>query len=100
MEIKVVYRGEEIGHIDFNVYAAIDKFRDHGYGSFAVRSIVKKYDYFAFFKNELTEEVICLHPDGSFTKNDNSKVAYDELLLIKDIIDHTYYEISNSEECD
>ena len=49
MEIKVFYRGAEIGHIDFDIYYAIAVFRKHGYASFAVRSIVKKYDYFAFF---------------------------------------------------
>lgn len=100
MEIKVVFRGEEIGHIDFNVYSAIDKFRDYGYGSLAVRSIVKIYDYFAFFKNELTGEIISLYPDGSFSKSDNSKVPYDELLLIQNIIEHTKYEINNIEESD
>ena len=100
MEIKVFYRGAEIGHIDFDIYYAIAVFRKHGYASFAVRSIVKKYDYFAFFKNEYTEHVICLYPDGSFSKTSDSKVPYDELLLIKDMIDHTKYEINNEEESD
>ena len=98
MEIKVICRGQEVGHIDFNVFTAIEKFRDYGYATFSIRSIVNKYNYFAFFKNESTEKIICLYPNGSFSKNDNSTVPYDELLLIKDIIDSTYYEINNSED--
>lgn len=104
MEIKVAFRGKEIGHIDFDIFYAIAVFRSYGYGSFAIRSLVKKYDYFAFFRNDYTEEVICLYPDGSFTrsftKSDNSKVPYDELLLIKEIIDRTKYNINNEEESD
>lgn len=99
MEIKVVFRGKEIGHIDFDIFYAIAVFRSYGYGGFAIRSLVKKYDYFAFFfRNDYTEEVICLYPDGSFTKSDNSKVPYDELLFIKEIIDRTKYNINNEEE--
>lgn len=100
MEIKVVFRGEEIGHIDFNDYAAIDKFRDHGYSSFTIRSKCKFYEHFAAFKNEDTDNAIYLYPDRSCANSGACNLSYDELLIIKDIIDHTNYEIKNSEESD
>lgn len=97
MEIKVVFRGKEIGHIDFNIYYAIALFRKHGYPSFTIRSQCRLYDYFAQFKNEDTENAIYLYPNRNCLKN-ASTLTYDELLLIKKIIDTTKYEIDNSEE--
>ena len=97
MEIKVVFRGKEIGHIDFDIYSAIALFRKHGYASFTIRSQCRFYDYFAQFKNEDTEKAIYLYPNRCF-KNNESTLTYDELLLIKYIIDRTNYEIENTEE--
>ena len=97
MEIKIVFRGKEIGHIDFDIYNAIALFRKHGYGSFTIRSQCRFYDYFAQFKNEYTENAIYLYPNRNCVKN-NSTITYDELMLIKYIIDRTNYEIKNTEE--
>ena len=98
MEIKVVFRGKEIGHIDFDIYGAISLFRKYGYASFTIRSQCRFYDYFAQFKNEDTEKAIYLYPNRSCLKNNESTLTYDELLLIKYIIDRTNYEIENTEE--
>lgn len=98
MEIKVVFPGKEIAHIDFDIYNAIALFKKHGYGSFTIRSQCRFYEYFAQFKNEDTEKAICLFPNRSCLKNNESTLTYDELLLIKHIIDHTKYEINIEEE--
>lgn len=98
MEIKVVFRGKEIGHIDFDIYNAISLFRKHGYASFTIRSQCRLYDYFAQFKNEDTDNAIYLYPNRSCANSDSCNLSYDELILIKEIIDHTNYEIKNSEE--
>lgn len=98
MEIKVVFRGKEIGHIDFDIFYAIALFRKHGYCSFSIRSQCNFYDHFAVFKNEDTEKAIYLYPNRSCLKNNESTLTYDELLLIKHIIDHTKYEINKEEE--
>ena len=98
MEIKVVFRGEAVGHINFDIYNAIALFRKHGYASFSIRSQCRFYDYFAQFKNEDTDEAIYLYPNRSCVKNNDSNISYDELMLIKHIIDRTNYEIDNSEE--
>lgn len=45
MEIKVEFRGKEVGHIDFDIYNAIDLFRKHGYSNFTIRSKCRFYDY-------------------------------------------------------
>lgn len=98
MEIKVVFRGAEIGHIDFDIYNAIALFRKHGYASFTIRSQCKFYDHFAVFKNEDTDNAIYLYPNRSCAKSSVYNLSYDELLLIKNIIDHTKYEINKEEE--
>ena len=98
MEIKVVFRGVEVGHIDFDIYYAIALFRKHGYGSFTIRSQCNFYDHFAVFKNEDTEKAIYLYPNRSCLKNNESTLTYDELLLIKYIIDNTKYEINKEKE--
>lgn len=97
MEIKVVFRGKEIGHIDFDIYNAISLFRKYGYASFTIRSQCRFYDYFAQFKNEDAEKVIYLYPNRCL-KNNESTLTYNELLLIKYIIDHTKYEMNIEEE--
>lgn len=98
MEIKVVFRGVEIGHIDFNIYYAIALFRKHGYGSFTIRSQCRFYDYFAQFTNEDTDKAIYLYPNRGCANSGVYNLSYDELSLIKEIIDQTSYEIKNSEE--
>lgn len=98
MKIKVVFRGVVVGHIDFDIYNAIALFRKHGYDSFTIRSQCRFYDYFAQFKNEDTENAIYLFPNRSCLKNNDSTLTYDELMLIKYIIDRTNYEIENTEE--
>lgn len=98
MEIKVLFRGAEVGKIDFDIYKAIALFRKHGYASFTIRSQCKIYDYFASFKNEDTDNDIYLYPDRGCAKSGASNLSYDELSLIKEIIDRTSYEIKNSEE--
>ena len=98
MEIKVVFRGAVIGHIDFDIYNAIALFKEHGYASFTIRSQCKFYDHFAVFRNEDTDNAIYLYPNRSCAKSSNYNLSYDELMLIKCIIDHTKYEMNNSEE--
>ena len=100
MEIKVVFRGKVIGHIDFDIYNAIALFREHGYGSFTIRSQCRFYDYFAQFKNEDTDNRIYLYPNRSCAKSSVYNLSYDELMLVKNIIDHTKYEINIEEESD
>ena len=100
MEIKVVFRGAEIGRIDFDIYNAIALFKEHGYASFSIRSQCKFYDYFASFKNEDTDNAIYLYPNRSCAKSSVYNLSYDELMLIKNIIDNTKYEINNIEESD
>ena len=100
MEIKVVLRGKEIGKIDFDIFNAIALFRKHGYSSFTIRSQCKFYDHFAVFKNDDTDNAIYLYPNRSCAKSSVYNLSYDELLLIKYIIDHTKYEINKEEERD
>lgn len=90
MEIKVTYQGVEKAVIDFQVHSTIALMRKLGYGSFRVRSKVSKYEPFASFKNEDTDEYIIFYPDKSFSKMNDGKVSLDELCVIKEIIDHNY----------
>lgn len=90
MEIKVTYQGVEKGVIDFQAYSTIELMRKLGYASFNVRSQVAKYDYFASFKNEDSDEYITFYPDKSFSKMNDSKVSLEELCVIKEIIDSCY----------
>lgn len=99
MEIKVKYQGQVVGLIDFKVFTAIENFRKLGYGSFIVRSDVTKYDYFAKFLNEDTDEKICFYSDKSFMKLNDYKVTYEELETIKQTLDYCIY-IRNVEESD
>lgn len=102
MEIKLFYQGVEIATIDFQAYTTIEVMRRLGYGTFTVRSEVSKYESFASFKNEVTEEYITFYPDKSFSKMNDCKVSLEELCVIKEIID-CYYSISyyeNEEESD
>lgn len=91
MEIKVKYQGQVVGLIDFKLYSAIEKMRDLGYCSFSVRSQVSKYEYFAVFRNEDTEEAIHFYPDKSSMKTNDCvdcKVLYKELNSIKYILEY------------
>lgn len=87
MEIKVKYQGQVVGVLDFQAFSAVIKMREMGYSSFSVRSQVNKYENFALFINEDSDDYICIYPDLSFNKRNDCKVSYKELCLIKDIID-------------
>lgn len=92
MEIKVTYQGQVVGLIDFEVSSAIEKMRELGYASFCVRAQVTKYDYFALFRNEDTEEAIRIYPDKSFMKSNDCnscKVTFEEVENIKVLL--AYY---------
>ena len=88
MEIKVKYKGQVVGEIEFLAYSTIQRMREMGYASFSVRSQVNKYEYFAIFKNEDTDDYVCIYPDLSFNKRNECKVKYKELCLIKEVIDN------------
>ena len=90
MEIKVTYQGVEKAVIDFQVYTTIEIMRRLGYASFNVRSQVSKYEPFATFKNEDTDEYISFFPDKSFSKMNDSKVSIGELNVIKEILDSDF----------
>ena len=98
MEIKVTYQGVEKGVIDFQVLSTIALMRKLGYSSFHVRSKVARYEAFAYFKNEDTDEYISFFPDGSFIKYDDCKFSLDELNTIKYILDNEIHYHSNEEE--
>ena len=87
MKIKVTYQGVPVGEIYFLAFSAIVKMREMGYSSFSVRSQVNRYENFALFINEDSDDYICIYPDLSFNKRNDCKVSYKELCLIKDIID-------------
>lgn len=88
MEIKVKYQGQVVGLIDFKVFSAIEKMRDLGYGSFSVRSEINKYDHFALFLDENSDDYIRFYPDKSFMKSNDCKVLYKELNTIKYILEY------------
>ena len=96
MEIKVTYQCEVVGVIDLQVASVINLMRKIGYSSFNIRSQVAKYDYFASFKNEDTDEYISIYPDKSFIKYKDCRISIDELLTVTDIIryyiEYTKYE--------
>lgn len=98
MEIKVTYQGVEKAVIDFQVHSIIALMRKLGYGSFRVRSKVSKYEPFASFKNEDTDEYIIFYPDKSFSKMNDGKVTYEELDTIRDILSYYVTCTSNEEE--
>lgn len=97
MEIKVKYQGQVVGLIDFKVFTAIVNFRKLGYGSFSVRSEVNKYEHFASFLDENSDDYIRLYPDKKFIKRNDYKVTYEELETIKQVLDYCIY-IRNVEE--
>lgn len=90
MEIKVTYQGVEKAVIDFQAYSTIEQMRRLGYCSFRMRSKVSKYEPFASFINEDTEERIYFYPDKSFSKMNDTKVSLEELCVIKEIIEYNY----------
>lgn len=87
MEIKVKYKGQVVGEIEFLAYSTIQRMIEMGHSSFSVRSQVNKYENFALFINEDSDDYISIYPDLSFNKRNDCKVSYKELCLIKDIID-------------
>lgn len=97
MEIKVKYQGQVVGLIDFKVFTVIENFRKLGYGSFSVRSEINKYDHFALFLDENSDDYIRFYPDKSFMKRNDYKVTYEELKIIKEILDYCIH-IRNVEE--
>lgn len=99
MEIKVKCQGQVVGLIDFKVFTAIEKFRELGYGSFSVRSEVNKYEHFALFLDENSDDYIRFYPDKSFMKRNDYKVTYEELESIKQTLDYCI-NIRNVEESD
>lgn len=99
MEIKVKYQGQEVGQIDFKVFAVIEKMRELGYGSFRVSSVVSKYESFASFVNEDNEAYIKFYPDRSFMKGHEFRVTSEELETIIEILNYYIY-FRNVEESD
>lgn len=98
MEIKVTYQGQVVGVLDFQASTVIAKMRDLGYASFNVRSRVSKYEFFAQFKNEDTDEYIRFFPDKSFIKFDDLRITLEELRIIKNILDYNIIYSDNEEE--
>ena len=99
MEIKVTYQGVEKAVIVFKAYTSIELMRRIGYGSFSVRSQITKYEYFASFRNENTEDYIFFYPDKSFIKRVDFKLSFEELGVIKEILDNCYaFNYSENEE--
>lgn len=97
MEIKVKYQGQVVGLIDFKVFTAIVTFRKLGYGSFSVRSEVHKYDHFALFLDENSDDYIRFYPDKTFVIRNDYKVTCEELETIKQVLDYCIH-IRNVEE--
>lgn len=97
MEIKVKYQGQVVALIDFQAFTAIVNFRKLGYGSFSVRSEVNKYEHFALFLDENSDDYIRFYPDKSFIKRNDYKVTYEELRAIKQTLDDCI-QIRNVEE--
>ena len=100
MIIKITYQCVEVGEIVFDALTTIYLMDKIGYGSFNVRSKVAKDEYFASFKNEDTDEYITFYPDRSFIKSIEGKVTYEELDMIKHILDSncTFNYYSKEEE--
>ena len=90
MIIKITYQCVEVGEIVFDALTTIYLIDKIGYGSFNVRYKVSKYEPFASFKNEDTDEYIIFYPDKSFSKMNDGKVSLEELCVIKEILDHNY----------
>ena len=88
MKIKVKYQGQVVGEIEFLEYSTIQRMREMGYASFSVRSQVNKYEHFAVFITEDTDDYIYIYPDLSFNKRNDCKVNYKELCLIKEVLDN------------
>ena len=88
MKIKVTYQCGLVGELIFNTDMAIGVMRKLGFASFSVRSKIRKYEYFATFRNEDTEDYIHFYPDKSIMKRKDYRITYEELRAIREIIDY------------
>lgn len=97
MKIKVTYQCEPVGEINVELPYMISTLRSVGYHSFHINANVSKYEYFAQFINDDTEERIYFYPDMSFAKVHDSRISFKLLSVIKDIISLTSYDIKDGE---
>lgn len=98
MEIKLYYNGEEVGKINVDVQYAIYLFAEQGFRSFYFKSKISKYDYFAKFTNEDTDQSIYFFPDKSFETLCSSRISYNLLNVIMRFIDNFNCIYKNIEE--
>lgn len=97
MKIKVTYQCEPVGEINIDLQYMIYILRSVGYCSFHINANVSKYEYFALFINDDTEERIYFYPDMSFAKVNDSRISFKLLSVIRDIILRTSYELKDNE---
>lgn len=93
MKIKVTHQCEPVGEINVDLQYMIYKLKNFGYCSFHIHANVSKYEYFAQFINDDTEERIYFYPDMSIGKTHDSRISFNLLVAIKEIIMHTSYDI-------